>query len=94
MYNEQGKTLFKEELPGPVSWAPVIYEFSPRDRKIGVVIQGSGRIYLFNNDGSLYQGFPLRGASPFSISSFPGLRDRFNLIVGNNDNFLYNYSVK
>ena len=94
VYNEQGKILFKEEYPEPVTWPPIVYEFSARDRKIGVVTARSGRIYLINNDGSLYEGFPLLGVSPFSISSFPGLKDRFNLIVGNNDNFLYNYSVK
>ena len=51
-------------------------------------------IYLFNNDGSVYKGFPLKGTTLFSISSFPDLKGRFNLIVGNNDNFLYNYSVQ
>ena len=94
VYDEQGKVLFRETYPETISTPPVIYEFSARDKKIGIVVAHSGRIYLLNNDGSLYQGFPLLGVSAFSISSFPGLKDRFNLIVGNNDNFLYNYSVK
>jgi antitoxin component YwqK of YwqJK toxin-antitoxin module len=94
VYNEEGKLLFDEEYPENIQLAPVIYEFSKKDKKIGLVATFSGRIYLLNNDGSLYQGFPLQGTSMFSISSFPGLKARFNLIVGNSDNFLYNYSVK
>ncbi len=94
VYDDNGKLLFREEYPGPVGFPPAVYEFSSKDRKIGIVIPDAGHIYLVNNDGSLYKGFPLTGTSPFSISGFPGLKDRFNLIVGNNDNFLYNYSVK
>ena len=94
VYDHDGGLLFDESYPEEIIYRPVIYEFSPADKKIGIVGGRSGRIYLVNNDGSLYQGFPLQGVSLFSISSFPELKDRFNLIVGNKDNFLYNYSVK
>lgn len=94
VYNEEGKMVLSEKLPDNVSHKPVVYTFALTDKKIGIVTENSERIYLINNDGSIYQGFPLRGSTLFSISSFPGLKDRFNLIVGNNDNFLYNYSVK
>lgn len=94
VYDHDGETLFSEIYPGSIYTLPVVYSFSTVDKKIGVVIEESERIYLVNNDGSLYKGFPLKGSSLFSISSFPGLKGRFNLIVGNNDNFLYNYSVK
>lgn len=94
VYSAEGKLLFDELLPEQITIKPVIYEFSSIDKKVGIVAGKSGRIYLFNADGSLYQGFPLQGTSSFSISGFPGLTDRFNLIVANNDNFLYNYSVK
>ena len=94
VYSAEGKLLFDELLPEQIIIKPVVYEFSSIDKKVGIVADKSGRIYLFNSDGSLYQGFPLQGTSAFSISNFPGLLDRFNLIVANNDNFLYNYSVK
>ncbi len=94
VYSPEGNLLFDELLPEQIIIKPVIYEFSAIDKKVGIVADKSGRIYLYNADGSLYQGFPLQGTSAFSISNFPGLLDRFNLIVANNDNFLYNYSVK
>jgi len=94
VYDYFGKVIFSEKFPEKISFPPVIYEFSRNDKKIGVVIGKSNKIYLYNNDGSLYNGFPLQGSGMFSISSFPQLKARFNLIVGNNDNFLYNYSVQ
>ncbi len=94
VYDGSSDLIFSELYPEKINLPPVIYSFSSADKKIGIVAGESERIYLVNNDGSLYQGFPLQGSSLFSISSFPGLKDRFNLLVGNNDNFLYNYSVK
>ncbi|MGC9343923.1 MAG: hypothetical protein ACP5E3_14560, partial [Bacteroidales bacterium] len=94
VYDRSSRLLFSEIYPESIDYPPVVYTFSSTDKKIGIVATGSERIYLVNNDGSLYKGFPLKGSSLFSISSFPGLKDRFNLIVGNKDNFLYNYSVK
>jgi len=92
--DEQGKIVFQETFKGNISHKPVIFEFARNDRKIGVVIENEEKIYLFNSNGTLYNGFPLKGSTLFSISSFPDLKGRFNLIVGNKDNFLYNYSVQ
>lgn len=94
VYDEKKEILFREELPEKIVFPPVVYQFSAIDKKIGVVATKTGKIYLFNNDGKQYKGFPLPGSSMFSISGFPGLKDRFNLIVSNNDNFLYNFSVQ
>jgi hypothetical protein len=94
VFDDKKNIVFKGDLPENIKLPPVIYEFSANDKKIGIVATKSGEIYLYNKDGSQYDGFPLKGSSLFSISSFPGLKDRFNLIVSNKDNFLYNYSVQ
>jgi hypothetical protein len=88
------KESFEIEFNDVISYRPVIYKFSVRDNKIGIVIRNRGNIYLYNNNGALYKGFPLLGSAPFSISSFPELSGRFNMIVGAKNNFLYNYSVQ
>jgi hypothetical protein len=85
---------FKVEFNEPISFQPVIYKFSEKDNKIGIVLRNPGYIYLYNNNGTLYNGFPLEGSAPFSISSFPELGGRFSMIVGSKNNFLYNYSVQ
>jgi hypothetical protein len=92
--DEKGTLIFQASFESDISHRPIIFEFARTDRKIGIVIENEDKIYLFNNDGTIYNGFPLKGSSLFSISSFPDLKGRFNLIVGNKDNFLYNYSVQ
>jgi len=79
---------------GAASYAPVIYTFSERDKKTGIVDATHGNIYLVNNNGKLYEGFPMRGRTQFSIGRLGAAAGHFNLIVGGDDNFLYNYSVK
>ncbi len=85
---------FSLEFNDSISFRPVVYRFSATNNKIGIVLRNQGNIYLYNNNGTLYNGFPLDGASPFSISSFPELGGRFNMIVGSKNNFLHNYSVQ
>jgi hypothetical protein len=92
--NSRGIKKFSQEIIEKIEIKPVIYNFSATDNKVGIVCNKEGIIYLYNNDSSLYKGFPLEGSSPFSISSFPELKGRFNLIVGSKNNFLYNYSVQ
>jgi hypothetical protein len=94
VFNADGSTLFTYRFREPVGSRPLFYQFSSKDRKLGVVSNRENLIYLFNNDGALYSGFPLQGNTPFSIGNFGDSLSRFNLIVGNRDNFLYNYRVK
>ena len=58
------------------------------------VDKNDAKIYLINNDGTLYKGFPLDGNTLFSIGYLEGAGGEFNLIVGGSNNFLYNYSVQ
>ncbi len=92
--NQQKKTLFTHQFENEINLPPVYYQFSTNDRKIGVVASKAAKIYLFNNDGSIYEGFPLRGQTLFTIGEFSKPLNKFNLIVGSEDNFLYNYSVQ
>ncbi len=89
-----GKKLFSYKVREKISEMPDIYKFSASDIKIGLTDRPRNRIYLINSDGSLYEGFPLEGATRFSIGYFAGSDSRFNLIVGSANNFLYNYSIK
>jgi len=94
VYTADLKIKFTKQFKCKISYAPVTYQFSDTNFKIGIVCSETGDIYLINNDGSVYQGFPLKGSTPFSITNFGRSTNKFNLIVGSNYNFLYNYSVK
>ncbi|MCK4746487.1 MAG: hypothetical protein KAT15_05605, partial [Bacteroidales bacterium] len=94
VFNHDGSKKFSRSFKSPVSRSPVIYQFSYGNKKIGLVSEGVNELHLVNNDGSLYKGFPLLGSTPFSIGVIDKSTSKFNLIVGSDENFLYNYSVQ
>jgi hypothetical protein len=94
VYSYDKKIKFSRQFKSKISFSPVTYQFSDTNIKIGIVCSETGDIYLINNDGNLYQGFPLKGSTQFSITNFGRSTSKFNLLVGSNHNFLYNYSVK
>jgi hypothetical protein len=71
-----------------------VYQFSATDHKIGLISEDASLIYLYNSDGSLYKGFPLKGTSRFSIGFLKSSAYRFNLITGGENNYIYNYRVE
>ncbi len=91
---KQDKTeIFDYKFDENIDLSPVYYYFSYEDRKIGVVSRKTNEIFLFNSNGKLYEGFPLKGNTQFSIGYLGNSSNQFNLLVGNQYNFLYNYSV-
>ena len=94
VYNYRKSLLFSHSFENNIEYRPIVYTFSSTDKKIGVVSEQANKIYLFNNDGKLYKGFPVSGNTLYSIGRFKQNDSKYNLIVGSKDNFLYNYSVK
>lgn len=93
VYNYKKELLFKQSFEDETPLKPSYYYFASNDRKIGITSEKESKIFLFNFDGSLYDGFPLRGKTLFSIGLFNNSNSKFNLIVGSDNNFLYNYEV-
>jgi hypothetical protein len=94
VYKHDGSRGFSYDTRAEISYAPVVYQFSNGNKKIGMVTSDNNKLYLINSDGSLYKGFPLPGSTPFSVGVIDRSTSKFNLIVGSGDNFLYNYSVQ
>lgn len=94
VFGHDGSRKFSRSFRSPISNPPVIYQFSYGNKKIGLVSAERNELYLVNNEGSLYKGFPIPGSSPFSIGVINKTTSKFNLIVGSDENFLYNYSVQ
>jgi hypothetical protein len=94
VYKHDGSRKFSYTFRSAISRPPVIYQFSYGNKKIGLVSEDRNELFLVNNDGTLYKGFPLMGSTPFSIGVINKTISRFNLIVGSDENFLYNYSVQ
>jgi hypothetical protein len=90
----KGERIFSFKIKSDISTIPDIYQFSSSDLKIGLTDTDNNMIYLINSDGSVYEGFPLEGNTRYSIGYFAGSDSRFNLVVGNQNGFLYNYSIE
>ena len=90
-YNSQKKRLFSYTYLSKITLKPQIYKFSKDNIKIGAW-SDNNKIYLINNDGTIFDGFPLQGIGNFRISKFSEKPD-FSLIVGGKSNFLYKYRV-
>lgn len=90
----RGKKLFEFKTKGKIEGMPNIFTFGWNNKKIGILDGDNKLIYLINNKGEVYKGFPVQGRSPFSISFMKGKNRGFNMFVGSPGSSLYNYKVK
>jgi len=93
LYDRNRKEVFKKDFNSAKLGGPINFTFSSKDKKIGVFDISKNLIYLINSKGDVMEGFPLRGASMFSIGKLSSGND-WNLIVGGTDRFLYNYKLE
>ncbi len=92
LYDNNRTEMFIKEFGSGNLAGPINFVFSSSDRKIGLFDPGQKLIYLVGRDGETMKGFPLKGASLFSIGKLSD-RSGWNLIVGGTDSFLYNYKL-
>jgi hypothetical protein len=94
IYNAAMKVSAESKTDKEIQITGDVYKFSASDHKIGLISKDASQIYLFNSDGTLYKGFPLKGTSRFSIGFLKSSAYRFNLITGGENNYIYNYRVE
>jgi hypothetical protein len=92
LYDHNKSELFAREFDSGKLGGPITFVFSASDRKMGVFEINKKLIYLIDKYGGTMKGFPLRGASMFSIGKLSE-KSGWNLIVGGTDSFLYNYRL-
>jgi hypothetical protein len=92
LYDHNRTEMFIREFGSPQLGGPISFIFSASDRKIGVFDINKNLIYLIDKSGKTMSGFPLRGASMFSIGKLSE-KSGWHLIVGGTDRFLYNYRL-
>ena len=92
LYDNDRSEIFSKQFGSDETGGPINFIFSSTDRKIGVFEIERNLIYLIGADGETMDGFPLRGASMFSIGKLSD-DEGWHLIVGGTDRFLYNYKL-
>ncbi len=92
LYDHNKAEMFTRDFGPDDLGGPLNFVFSGSERKIGVFDITKKQIYLIGNSGETMNGFPLRGASMFSIGKLSE-KSGWHLIVGGTDRFLYNYKI-
>ena len=92
IYDHNRSELFSREFGSKELGGPINFIFSASDRKVGVFDINKKLIYLIDINGKIMNGFPLNGASMFSIGKLSD-KSGWHLIVGGTDRFLYNYKI-
>nr|WP_321450255.1 DUF3352 domain-containing protein [uncultured Carboxylicivirga sp.] len=92
--DKQLKTIFEKKFDSEINLNVDLYQFSSQITKVGISELTGNKIYLLNEDGTNYKGFPLIGKSRFSIGFLKSSSIKFNLIVSGANNYLYNYRVE
>jgi hypothetical protein len=93
LYDHNKSEVFSREFGSSELGGPISFIFSASDRKTGVFDITKKLIYLIDKNGTTMTGFPLRGASMFSIGKLSD-KSNWHLIVGGTDRFLYNYKIE
>ncbi len=94
IFDRSGKELVNKSFSNTMSLTIDKYQFASNNFKFGLLGNRNHHIYLLNSDGTTYKGFPLRGNSRFSIGFLKTSSSRFNLVVGGDNNYIYNYIVE
>lgn len=92
LFDHDGRNMYKKGFGTDRLGGPINFIFSSNDRKTGVIDMTRNLIYLVDRNGDIMNGFPLKGASMFSIGKISD-KTSWNLIVGGTDSFLYNYRL-
>lgn len=93
IFNADKSLVFNYEFGAEITQPLQYFTFPDGHGKIGVSSEASNEIFLFNENGSLYNGFPLKGKTAFSIGDLNN-EGNFNLITGSADNSIYVYQLQ
>lgn len=93
VFNSDKSLLFKYEFKSNITQSPQIFMFPDGTGKIGITSEASNELFIFNNNGSLYNGFPVSGKTQFSIGDLNN-EGSYDLISGSSDNSIYVYQLQ
>lgn len=93
VFSQDKSLLFKYEFPTKISHTPLFFLFPDGQGRIGVPSEETNELFLFNNNGSLYDGFPMNGRTAFSIGDLNN-EGHYNLVTGSTEKSIFVYQLK
>ncbi len=94
VYKQNKNLMFLYKFDTEIDSQILNIMLSKSSQYLGFTSSSSRKLYLINGNGSLYNGFPLKGCSPFSIAKLSNSGVTFNLFTGSSRGMLLNYAVK
>jgi len=91
-FDDDRSRMFSLALSSDEIFGPYGLEFSSNDKMIGLTDVKANEVYVIDERGKNLKGFPLNGTSSFSVGRL-NRGSSFNLIIGGQDSFLYNYEI-
>jgi len=92
VFDRNNTEIFSYKFNNTISDAPMLWNISEKQVKIGVVSRSENKIYLFDANGKFTEKFPHEGNTPFIILQFDKNED-FSVITGNQKQYLYKYPL-
>ncbi len=93
VFNSKKEKEFKVKFASNITLKPAFYKFSSSKLAIGITDSQNRKIYMIDQRGSVLNGFPMPGKTRFSIGVLSPGSNRYNLIVGGDNQYLYNYKL-
>jgi hypothetical protein len=93
VYNKDNSEIYNYIFKSPVTGKADYYPFSTGKGKVGTASITANEIYLVNDDGSMYDGFPLKGSTSFIIADLNKDGTR-KIITGSVDGNIYVYNFE
>ncbi|TZF84010.1 hypothetical protein FW774_11230 [Pedobacter sp. BS3] len=84
VYNADGTLSFSYDFKYPLTGRPQLLRLDASTFKVGAATSADNQIYLFNDDGTLANGFPVKGIANFYIGTLDDDGRKY-LICGNMD---------
>ncbi|HET6245754.1 MAG: DUF3352 domain-containing protein [Bacteroidetes bacterium] len=91
VFNQNKENLFKHEFNNPLNLQSQYFYFPDGNGKTGVTDVLAQEIYLFDEAGNLFDNFPLKGSTLFSIEDI-NQDNNLNIVVGSGRN-IYLYQI-
>ena len=90
-YSLDGKELFHFSTRNKISDTPYMYHFN-ETQYVGLTSFNENKIFLAEKSGENLPPFPLKGASPFTITDINN-DGRLNVLTIDQDGYLFNYTL-
>ncbi len=90
-YTQDGQQVFNFSIRKSISYKPYVYSFR-NGPYFGLVSFNANKIMLQDKWGETIHPFPLKGASPFTISDLNN-DGRLNIITTDKDGYILNYTI-